>query len=163
MEKQKQKSVSLSDEEFKEVGLLFELPEDEVIRRLTIFSKLQRAFHGLPLEETDIITRFTNVKEIMERSRFMTYPLCAKQEYLRLIHKSYGDVAVSCKEWADFEAKALISYKGLSREEYVKSVQRAMEQPQSIIVSQPQPQRVEQPKRRFWQRQPKPPKEFKHE
>jgi len=52
-----------------------------------------------------------------------------KQEYLRLIDliaKKYGsNEAEACKNWADVEAEALISYKGKSREEYTEQLKHA--------------------------------------
>jgi len=85
-------------------------------------STLVRALDGKPPEGEDAITRLTNVKDILERSCFPTYPLLAKQVYLRLIHRYAPVEAESCEAWANLEARALISYKGKSREEYTEQL-----------------------------------------
>lgn len=126
-------------------------------------SMMVRAFEGRPVEPDDIITRLTNVKNILERSRFPTYPLLAKQVYLRLI-AAYNPSAQSCEKWANLEAEALISYKGQSRQEYTEQMKAASgRQEQQSIVFGPGPI-AREPKRRFWQRKGKPPEsEFDHE
>ncbi len=94
---------------------------EDISKELENIAKLKRAFEGKPPDPQDIITRLTNVKNILERSRFPTYPLLSKQIYLRLIGK-YIPEASACLEWAEREAEALISYKGLSREEFTEQM-----------------------------------------
>ena len=115
-------------------------------------SMMVRAFNGQSVDDDDVITRLTNVKNLLERSRFPTYPLIAKQVYLRLIQQ-YHPEAASCQQWADYEAEALISYKGLSREEYTEQMKAASagEQQQVFMGQLGQPRQPEA-KRRFWQR-----------
>lgn len=123
-------------------------------------SMLVRAFEGKPIEPQDIITRFTNVKDILERSRFMTYPQVGKQVYLRLI-ASMNPNAKACSEWAEKEAHSMISYKGLSREEYVDSIKAAAHTPEQEFYIGEKGSKEQPPKRHWWQRQPKEQTEFK--
>lgn len=125
MKKQSAVSVSLDDKE-KEQLLKFFADLDKPMLKATAeaISMMVRAFEGKPIDPEDIITRLTNVKNILERSRFPTYPLLAKQVYLRLIAK-YNPQAKACEDWANLEAQALISYKGQSREEYVEMAKAA--------------------------------------
>jgi hypothetical protein len=59
------------------------------------------------------------------------------------------------------EAEALISYKGLSREEYVDSVKAATRTAeQEFYIGEKGKQEPQAPKRHFWQRTPKEPSEF---
>jgi hypothetical protein len=121
----KQVSVELTDKEKQELLKLFEQMDTETLKAtFEAISMMVRAFEGRPIEPQDIITRLTNVKNILERSRFPTYPLLAKQVYLRLI-ALYNPQAYPCKDWADLEAEALISYKGQSRAEYVEMTRAA--------------------------------------
>jgi len=143
----------LSEEEVQKLSEIFE-DKEAFVRFTESMSMLIRAFEGRPIDARDIITSLTNIKNILERSRFPTYPLLAKQVYLRLIAK-YIPEASSCKEWADIEAEALISYKGLSRAENVeicKAATGAQEQQQFYFGEKGSPM---QPKRRFWERKPK--------
>jgi len=156
----KQVSVALEDKEKKGLRALLEtLPKKDLLDLATttaeVISKLARGFEGKSIDPQDIITRFTNIKNILERSRFPTYPLLAKQVYLRLIAE-YNPNASACKKWADFEAESLISYKGLSREEYVDSIKAAASvgtEQQFYLGDRKPPQ--PQVKRRFWSRKPK--------
>jgi len=148
----KQVSVELEDKEKKELLEFFSKQDKEMlIATASAISMMVRAFEGKAIEPQDIITRFTNIKNILERSRFPTYPLLAKQVYLRLIAE-YNPNASACKKWADFEAEGLISYKGLSREEYVDSIRAATSvgtEQQFYLGERKAPQ--PQVKRRFWQ------------
>lgn len=123
-------------------------------------SMLIRAFEGRPIDAKDIITSLTNIKNILERSRFPTYPLLAKQVYLRLITK-YVPEAGSCEVWANLEAESLISYKGQSRAEYVEMTKAATgsTEQQQFYFGEKGPPPTPQ-KRRFWQRKPKEESEF---
>lgn len=124
---------------------------------LATISKLIRVLEGKPLEDDTIIKSLTNPKEILERSRFMTYPLLQKNVYLRLVATKHPELK-SFREWANYEAKALISYKGEGRKEWVEQRKNTQQAESGTVIGsytgQPQPQ----PKKRFWQRSPKPEK-----
>lgn len=122
-------------------------------------SMMVRAFEGKPIDAQDIISKLTNVKNILERSRFPTYPILGKQVYLRLIGK-YIPGCKSFEEWADFEAHALIAYKGQSRKEWVDMSKGAMPTPEQQYYINPQIRQQAQQKRRFWQRPKKEETEF---
>jgi len=162
--------VGITEKEKEELLKFFEKLDTNMLKSLAeAISMMVRAFEGRPVEPEDIITRLTNVKNILERSRFPTYPLLAKQVYLRLI-ALYAPEAYPCRDWADLEAQALISYKGLSREEYVEmtratSVARAEQE--FYFGEMPTVHAEAKPKRSFWQRlrgRPKPEEsEFVHQ
>ena len=121
-------------------------------------SMMVRAFEGRPIESEDIITRLINVKDTLERGRYPTYGLIRKQVFLRLVAKFHPELK-SWEEWADIEAKAMIQYKGLGHEEYVKMQGAGAMQPEQMFYLNPQIQQQQQQekKRRFWQRRPKEP------
>lgn len=120
-----QVQVELTEQERQQLLKFFEQLDTETLKAtFEAISMMVRAFEGRPIEPEDVITRLTNVKNILERSRFPTYPLLAKQVYLRLIAK-YNPQAYACRDWADMEAEALISYKGQSRTEYVEMTRAA--------------------------------------
>lgn len=149
-------AVDLEDKEKAELLSFFEKLDTKMLATTAkAISMMVRAFDGKPIEPEDIITRFTNIKNILERSRFPTYPLVAKQVYLRLIAE-YNPRAKACEKWADFEAETLISYKGLSRQEYVDSIKAAANvgTEQQFYVGERRPMQP-QVRRRFWQRKPK--------
>ena len=164
-----QQQVELNQKEKQELLTFFSQLYDQDPKMLTSFfeviSMMVRAFEGQPVEPGDVITRLTNVKNILERSRFPTYPLLAKQVYLRLIAK-YAPEAYACKDWADLEAQALIEYKGQGREEYVEMTRAVSMGPEQgfffgSAISKPE---VKQSKRHFWQRKPKEEEtEFEHQ
>lgn len=118
------------------------------------WSLITRAMEGQSVEK-DKISKLIDLDNLIERSNFPTYPLLAKQVYLRLLHKYYPKAAESCKDWADVEAQALIEYKGLAREQYTEIMKAAVGLPDLGLNVQSQPREPQQPKRRFWQRKPK--------
>ena len=119
-------------------------------------SMMVRAFEGRPIESEDIITRLINVKNTLERGRYPTYGLIRKQVYLRLVALFHPELK-SWEKWADIESQAMIQYKGLGHEEYVK-LGMGMMQPEQMFYVNPQMQQQQQEKkRRFWQRRPKEP------
>lgn len=133
---------------------LSEVLSDEDLKQLR---KLMRALDGQSIEEGDLITKLTNPKNIIERSRFPTYPILSKNVYLRLVARLSPEEFHSFSKWANLEAEALISYKGEGRKEYVemsKAPQPNDPNTQTVIgaYTGAQPQ---QPKKRFWQRSPK--------
>lgn len=154
MEESALAEAALTSQERDKLLKFFETLDTKMLRNTAeAISMMVRAFEGKPIEPDDIITRLTNVKNILERSRFPTYPLLAKQIYLRLIAK-YNPQAKACKDWADLEAEALISYKGQSRAEYVEMTKAAAAASgQEFYLGQPKPET--QPKPRLWQRKPK--------
>ena len=151
-----QASVDLEEEEKKELIKFFEkLDTITLASTAKAISMMVRAFEGKPIEPEDIISKMTNIKNILERSRFPTYPLLAKQVYLRLI-ALYNPQAKSCEDWADLEAEALISYKGQSRAEYVEVARATSMTPgQEFYIGEGKPQALPKSKRRFWQPKPK--------
>ena len=140
------KTVQVTKEKEKLIGFFKQLDMQTLTGVAEAISMMVRAFEGKPIEKDDIITRLINVKKIWERSRFPTYPLLRKQVYLRLLKWKYGDMAEACEVWADFEAEALISYKGEGRAEYVelgKAVSGVTGQEQQFYLGSQQ-QRQEQ-------------------
>jgi hypothetical protein len=158
---QKLETELTQDEKTAFLSSLQEMNKEDFQKIAEFISMLVRAFEGKAIEPEDIISRFTNVKNLLERSRFMTYPLVGKQVYLRLIAEKNKN-AKACLEWADREAEALISYKGLSREEYVDSVKAATQQAEQefYIGEKGKREEQEQPKRHWWQRKRKEESEF---
>ena len=160
----KQPSVGLEDKEKKQLLKFFEKQDTEVLKNTAkAISMMVRAFEGKPIEPEDIITKMTNIKNILERSRFPTYPLVAKQVYLRLITEYHPECKAFAK-WADLEAEALISYKGQSRAEYVDVMRAAsVSEGQEFYLGEGKPQVAPKSKRHFWQRKPKEESEFENQ
>lgn len=117
----------------------------------------QRALNGRPIEDKDMITRLINLSHVWERTRLPTYPMVAKQVYGRLI-ATYHPECKAFEKWMDYDAEAMISYKGENWKAYVEMTKAiANVQESGVYVGQfGQP---EQPKKHFWQRTPKPAKE----
>lgn len=140
---------------------LMNMSTEDIKELATKLSLFFNAIDGKPIEPDDIIRQLINLKDLQERSRFPSYPLLARNVYLRLIHKIYGDVAVSCKEWADFEAKGLIAYKGEGRKEAVEMTKAPQPLADNQTISYMQPQPAQQEKRgRFFNRGNKQKSEF---
>jgi len=142
--------------------------EIEAIRQnLDVLSMLIRAFEGKEVNpENDVITRLINVKNILERSNFPSMPIINFQIYCRLVTKYHPELT-AFKDWADYQAEALKSYKALSSEQYVEMMKAQLgyiPPPQSstnISLAQPQQQ---QQKRGLLRRGNKPEKsEFENE
>jgi len=149
----------LTKDELEDIQRISEWDKEKVKQFAEALSMMIRAFEGKPIEPDDIISKFTNIKNLLERSRFPTYVLLQKQVYLRLIALK-NPAARSLEKWATKEAEALISYKGKSREEYVDTMKsQAARETQEFYLGQTQPQQP-QVKRRFWQRKPKEQTEF---
>lgn len=150
--------LELSEEDIKKVKALAK--EMNLEEFSTFISGIVRAFEGKPINPEELILKLINVKNILERTRFMTYPLLGRNVYLRLIAQKHSE-ATSCLEWANLEAYGLTSYKGLSRTEFVDMTKKAQapEEQQQIFFPSSE---VQKPKRRFFQRKPKKEKgEFK--
>lgn len=152
--------IEKTEEEKKQLLAFFEKLDKDLLKGVAeAISMMVRAFEGRPVEPEDVISRLTNVKNILERSRFPTYPLLAKQVYLRLIAEFHPECKAFAK-WADREAEALISYKGLSREEYVEMTKAATQgEPTQVFYGERKGMVSQEPRRHFWQRKPKAPKE----
>jgi len=114
-----------------------------------------RAFKGLPIDPDSVISNYTDVKDIKERSRFPNAPILFRQLYLRLV-SSIVPRSVKSVEWANTEAKLWISYKGLSREELTK-IKAAASHAAGLqnVVFGSGPQRQETHKRRWFRGKPK--------
>jgi hypothetical protein len=135
----------------------------EVMKKLAeMISLLSRAFEGQSIEK-DKISKLINLDNLIERSYYPTYPLLAKQVYLRLLSKYYPKAAKSCEDWANIEAEALIEYKGKGREQYTEIMKAAVGITDLGLNMQAQPREPQQPKRRFWQRKPTEESEFKNQ
>jgi len=119
------------------------------IQELEIIQKISRALDGKPIEPSDMISKLTNVKNILERSDFPTYPLLQEQIYCRLVSAKYG--LTIFKKYAETKAEALISYKRQSRKENVEMTKR-LASPEQMLVFGDQTPQLPQPKKRFWQR-----------
>lgn len=134
---------------------------EEKPKELDELYKIIRVFQGLPPESDTAISQLINMKSLLERSRFPTYPLIARQVYLRLLNWYYGDMAEACKMWADYEAEALIEYKGQGRQEFVE-INKAAQQAQQEFYISPEKQKVvaDQAKGHWWQRGKKEESEF---
>lgn len=157
MSKQK---LELQEKEKKELLTFFQGLDTKMLKTTAeALSMMVRAFEGKPIDAQDIISKLTNVKNILERSRFPTYPLLGKQVYLRLIGKNIKGCK-SFTEWADYEAEALIAYKGQSRKEWVDMSKGAMPTPEQQYYINPQLRQQAPQKKRFWQRKPKEETEF---
>lgn len=159
-----QVSVGLEDQEKKQLLKFFETLDTEVLKNTAkAISMMVRAFEGKPIEPEDIITKMTNIKNILERSRFPTYPLVAKQVYLRLITE-YHPECKAFEKWADLEAEALISYKGQSRAEYVEVARAAsVSEAQEFYLGEGKPRPQPKTKTHFWNRKTKEESEFENQ
>ena len=152
----------LTEGEQKEVLTFFEQivsdPSKQALIKpfFEVISQMIRAFEGKPLDG-DYISRLTDVKNILERSDFPTYPLLHEQVYLRLCAKIHPELS-SFKDYAELKAHALISYKRQSRKEYVEQT-KGLQSPEQVFMigDRTQTQAPQPQKKRFWQRSPKEP------
>ena len=143
---------------------LEELTKEGIKEIAEKISLLMKAVDGQAIEPDDIIRQLINLKDIRERSRFPTYPILARNVYLRLIYDKYPEYADSCLRWANHEAHCLIAHKGEGRKEAVemsRSAQIAGADQQTIMYNSQLPQ--QQKKSRFWNRGNKPQSEFVNE
>jgi len=157
MSKQETTVVELTQEEQVTIKKAFD--KLDLKEQATIVMTWFRALEGKSIDESSVVTKLVDIKNILERSRFPTYPLLAKQVYLRLI-AFYNPQAQACKQWADFEAEALIAYKGLNWEAWVEQAKAERIPTQEFIFGQPAPQAPTQAgpikKAHFWSRPSKP-------
>lgn len=114
----------LSKEEKKELlGTFEQLSEQNPELLKNTFRGLSwfvRATEGKSIEPEEWITKFTDVKNIRERSDFPTYPMVGLEVYLTLLSWKYGDNAKACQAWAKYLAETMISYRRRSRGEAVE-------------------------------------------
>lgn len=118
-------------------------------------SMIIKAAKGIPLDPDSVITQLTDIKNILERTRFPTYPILGKHVYLRLIAAANRN-AKACKLWSDTECAAFVSYKGQSRSETVEMNKAAQPSTQQFYLGErgQQPQQQEQ-KKHWWSQGPK--------
>lgn len=146
----------------KELSGLLNLPEEELKKQLQYLSDIMKVFDGKTLDGEDLISFNVNLKDIKERTRFLTFPLLKENVYFRLHAHLYPEIAISGKYYADTVAKSLISYKGLSREEFrdIRKAAQPTDERGTVIGSYTAGAVQQQPKKRFWQRTPKTESEF---
>ena len=119
-------NLELSEKEKTELLGFFKDADLETLKAAaSAIMMFRRAIAGQTPEPSDVISKLIDIKDKMQLSRFPTYPIMAKNIYLRLIHSIYGDPAKACLTWADFEASALVEYKGEGRKEYVEATKAA--------------------------------------
>jgi len=149
------KEAELEEKEREELLELFGKLDTSLLKSTAeALSMFARAFEGKPVEPENIIKTLIDHKNLMERSRFPTYPLLSKQVYLRLIAIIHPE-AKACEAWANLEAHALIQYKGQGREEYVDVQKAATQQgPEQQFYLGPR-QQEQKSKRRWLSRKPK--------
>lgn len=146
------KTVLFSEMDRQQLMALFQNVDLKTLRNIAeTVSMFSRAFDGRPIDPSDAITRLTNPKKITERSRFMNYPAVGEQVYCRLVALMEPS-AQAFKEYADLKAECMLSYKGLSRKEWIEGLkaQGQIRDQQSIFLGSQQ--YTQQPKKRFWQR-----------
>lgn len=150
-----EEQIVLTEEEQQALSKLTEVSD---IRRMgQIISILVKSFNGEDVSGEDKIIMLTNPREILERSNYPTYTQAGLAVYLYNIWKITGIQAF--KIWADYQSRALISYKGKSREQYVEMTKAAQIVPSQMFAlnSPQQPNTIQQPqKAHFWNRMPKP-------
>lgn len=119
-------------------------------------SLLIRALEGQDVGDQDKISRLTNPKNILERSRYPTYTQLHLVVYLKMIFQK-NKHAIACGTWADTLSEALISYKGQGRIEYVDMVKAAnpVVPEQVFSLNRPGQAPEETQKRHFWNRRVK--------
>ena len=139
----------------REIEAKDELEFKKRMRRIVLIIKAGR---GEPIDPDSVITQLTDIKNVLERTRFPTYPMLGKHVYLRLI-ADMNTNAKACYKWSEKEASALISYKGQSRAEVVE-MNKAPQIPQQSIYLNPQQQAQQQTKTHFWNRPKKEASEF---
>jgi len=161
------KAHVLTEGEQKEVLTFFEQiisdPSKQAMIKpfFEVISQMIRAFEGKPLDG-DYISRLTDVKNILERTDFPTYPLLREQVFLRLCATIYPNALKSWGIYADLLAQAFISYKRQSRKEYVEQT-KGLQSPEQVFMIGDRTQQVEQPQKRrfgFLRGKPKEEREF---
>lgn len=147
-----------------DINDIMELPEDDINKILGIIRKFMLTLDGKNIEDDSVTLNLTDPKEILERTRFTTFPLLQKNVYLRIVAKHHPELT-AFKHWADIEAKALLSYKGESRKEWVEIKKAAqIAQPTQLFNGySPTHEQQTTQKKRFWQRTPKTESEFKNQ
>lgn len=136
----------------------FSLSAEEQKKQLRTLSLLLAVFEGKNIDEQqDLISFNVNLKDIKERTRFVTFPILKENVYFRLLADLYPEIAASGLLYADMTAKSYISYKGLGREEF-RDIRKAAQPEigQDLVIGNYSQNRPETPpKRRFWQKRPK--------
>jgi hypothetical protein len=153
--------TQITEEEQKQIAdLLKDIKLEELKPLLEALTMTMRAIKGQPIEQTDFISGLMNLKDIRERTRFNTQIILRRQVYLRLLTQYSG--CQHFTDWADEEAHDLISYKGQGRQEAIdykkaeKAAEAGMVQPGVFAGTILEREKPQPPKKRFWQRGPKP-------
>lgn len=158
-------SVELTEEELKEIQTDKAQTVEEKVKQVALmFYYFENSFRGRKPGEREPIDKLVNLDNIVERSRFPTYPILREQVYCRLVaflnpnYKSY-------EKYADLMAQALIEYKGEGRTEWIEGLKRQAptEAQQFYIGGMAKSETQAPPKRRFWQRKPKEESEFQEQ
>lgn len=145
--------ITPQDEQDEQVIQSLTDDEQSFKKDLQEIAAIIKAANGISIDPDSIITQLTDVKNILERTRFPTYPILAKHVYLRLIAK-YNKNAGACLEWSKLEASAFISYKGQSRSETVE-MNKAPQISQPFYMSDQRASTPSEPKKHFWNSKPK--------
>lgn len=152
----KESEIELTAEEKKVLGkLTTNLSPEQFLEFANKISIITRATQGKTVEQTSIYDKLIDIKDIKERSRYPTYPILSLIVYLENIAKANPN-AKACSVWSNHLSKALISYKGQSRSEFV-DMSKAPQPPQQefYLGSQRYIEPRQQKKAHFWSRPPK--------
>lgn len=125
------------------------LPEDKQKKQLQTLSNLMRVFDGKSMDAEDLISFNINLKDIKERTRFVTFPILRENVFFRLHTELYPEIAMSGELYADLLAKSYISYKGLGREEFRDIRKAAPSDEQGMFVGNMTSNAPQPPKKRF--------------
>jgi hypothetical protein len=138
--------------------------KEEMENFAKLLSMLVRATKGQAIDPETMIQKMVDVRNRDERSRFPTYPIVARQVYLRLGAKIFGASANCLEDWANAISSTMIAYKGQQWKDVVDMTKHASvtEGQQTFNVG---PQQQAQAQKRSWfRRAPKPePSEFEGE
>lgn len=108
---------------------------DYTDEELAQFVKVRNAMKGRsPIDKPDLMQFNVNLKNINERTRFLTFPLLKEAVYFQLLAKMHPIIAIKAQKYADLMEECLISYKGLSREEFKEITKHAVNQPESTFI-----------------------------
>lgn len=120
---------------------------------MTKLMMLKRASEGKTPEPIDVISNLIDIKKMTERTGFPTYTVLQQIVYLKLGYAKFGEAAKVLNDWAEIHMQCLIAYKRQQRKEAIEMVKRAYEGDQTSFSFGGE--QAKQPKKRFWQRQPK--------
>lgn len=147
-------TLELTPEEKKALEDLTRLEPKEFLEFASKISVITRATQGKPVDATSIYDKLIDIKDIKERSRYPTYPILSLIVYLELIYKANRN-AKACLNWSQTLSKALISYKGQSRSEFVDMSKAPIPPQQEFYLGSQRSETQPMKKARFWSRAPK--------